>query len=276
MDTSTSGARYHVSFRTICGREIQVGHLILGGAPHPAQRVSLGISAPSGTGDGAWGRAHRRRGPSARRRPAPAGSRVRCFPAAGLSHRGPRREPHRGITGWTAIRVMAPLGSTTPPAHNSRSAVRTVWPLTWYAGASTRTAGGVPLVEARRGGLATASPVCARGSRSGVHGLDLNGYRQARPDALGHHAVVLEQFQAPADPASVGCGDLRLDLHLNGADGHTAALVPCHRRGRPRAHSAHVDAGLTQAEQGTGRQGVAVVSSEKTTFSVRAGRHETD
>ncbi len=54
MDTSTSGARHHVSFRTICGREIQVGHLILGGAPHPAQRVSLGISAPSGTGDGTW------------------------------------------------------------------------------------------------------------------------------------------------------------------------------------------------------------------------------
>ena len=54
MNTSTSGARHHVSFRTTCGRKIQVGHLILGGAPHPAQRVSLGVSAPSETGDGTW------------------------------------------------------------------------------------------------------------------------------------------------------------------------------------------------------------------------------
>lgn len=54
MNTSTSSVRHHVSFRTTCGREIQVGHLILGGAPHPAQRVSLVVGAPSGTGDGIW------------------------------------------------------------------------------------------------------------------------------------------------------------------------------------------------------------------------------
>jgi hypothetical protein len=54
MDTRASGAGHHVSFRTTCGREIRVGHLVLGGAPHPAQRVSLGISASSGTGDGTW------------------------------------------------------------------------------------------------------------------------------------------------------------------------------------------------------------------------------
>lgn len=57
METRTSGAvgaDLHVSFRTMCGREIRVGHLALGGARHPAQRVSLGISTPSGTGDDAW------------------------------------------------------------------------------------------------------------------------------------------------------------------------------------------------------------------------------
>lgn len=53
MDTQAFGAD-HISFRTTCGREIQVGHLVLGGAPHPAQRVSLGISTSSGTGDGTW------------------------------------------------------------------------------------------------------------------------------------------------------------------------------------------------------------------------------
>lgn len=54
MDTRASGVSQHISFRTTCGREIQVGHLVLGGAPHPAQRVSLDISASSGTGDGTW------------------------------------------------------------------------------------------------------------------------------------------------------------------------------------------------------------------------------
>ncbi len=57
MDTRTSGAggaSFHVSFRTTCGREIRVGHLTLGAARHPAQRVSLDISAPSDTGDGTW------------------------------------------------------------------------------------------------------------------------------------------------------------------------------------------------------------------------------
>ena len=40
MDSSipgAGGARIHVSFRTMCGREIQVGHLVLGGGRHPAQ-----------------------------------------------------------------------------------------------------------------------------------------------------------------------------------------------------------------------------------------------
>jgi hypothetical protein len=92
----------------------------------------------------------------------------------------------------------------------------------------------------------------ACGGRCSVHGLDLNGHRQARADALGHHAVVLEQFQAPADPAGVGWSGLRLDLHVDSTDAQTAALVTYHRRGRSCAHPAHVDAGLTQAEQGTG------------------------
>lgn len=45
---------HHFSFRTTCGREIRIGHLILGGGRHPAQRVSLRISAASATDDGIW------------------------------------------------------------------------------------------------------------------------------------------------------------------------------------------------------------------------------
>ena len=52
--TGASGARLHVGFRTRCGREIQVGHLVLGGGGHPAQRVSLDIGASSGGGTGSW------------------------------------------------------------------------------------------------------------------------------------------------------------------------------------------------------------------------------
>ena len=54
IDPDVGGARIHVSFRTMCGREIQVGHLILGGGRHPAQRVSLDIGASSGGGTGTW------------------------------------------------------------------------------------------------------------------------------------------------------------------------------------------------------------------------------
>jgi len=52
MDSSipgAGGARIHVSFRTMCGREIRVGHLVLGGGRHPAQRVSLNIGGATGT-----------------------------------------------------------------------------------------------------------------------------------------------------------------------------------------------------------------------------------
>ena len=38
----------------MCGREIQVGHLALGGGRHPAQRVSLNIGASPGGGTGTW------------------------------------------------------------------------------------------------------------------------------------------------------------------------------------------------------------------------------
>jgi len=58
MDSSIPGAggaaRIHVSFRTLCGREIRVGHLILGGGRHPAQRVSLDIGASPGAGNSTW------------------------------------------------------------------------------------------------------------------------------------------------------------------------------------------------------------------------------
>jgi hypothetical protein len=48
------GAHLHVSFRTMCGREIQVGHLTLGGGRHPAQRVSLDIGASADGGTATW------------------------------------------------------------------------------------------------------------------------------------------------------------------------------------------------------------------------------
>jgi hypothetical protein len=57
MDSSTPGAGTagpHVSFRTMCGREIRIGHLALGGDRHPAQRVSLDIGAPSDSDTGTW------------------------------------------------------------------------------------------------------------------------------------------------------------------------------------------------------------------------------
>jgi len=57
MDSSipgAGGARIHVSFRTMCGREIQVGHLVLGAGRHPAQRVSLDIGASSDGAAGTW------------------------------------------------------------------------------------------------------------------------------------------------------------------------------------------------------------------------------
>ena len=57
MDSSApgaGGAGHHVSFRTACGRQIQVGHLILGDGNHPAQRVSLNISASPDSDAGTW------------------------------------------------------------------------------------------------------------------------------------------------------------------------------------------------------------------------------
>ncbi len=58
MPSRTSGAdsaghHHHVIIRTTCGREIQIGHLTLGGGPHPAQRVSLCLSASSDA-EGTW------------------------------------------------------------------------------------------------------------------------------------------------------------------------------------------------------------------------------
>jgi hypothetical protein len=48
------GAGLHLSFRTTCGRQIRVGHLVLGAGHHPARRVSLDIGASSGAGNGTW------------------------------------------------------------------------------------------------------------------------------------------------------------------------------------------------------------------------------
>ena len=38
----------------MCGREIRIGHLALGGGRHLAQRVSLDIGARADGGTGAW------------------------------------------------------------------------------------------------------------------------------------------------------------------------------------------------------------------------------
>jgi hypothetical protein len=57
MDNSTpgdGGASLHLSFRTTCGREIRVGHLVVGGGRYPARRVSLDIGASPGAGNGTW------------------------------------------------------------------------------------------------------------------------------------------------------------------------------------------------------------------------------
>ena len=51
---STDGASLHVSLRTMCGREIRIGHLVLGGGRHPAQRVSLDIGASPEGATGTW------------------------------------------------------------------------------------------------------------------------------------------------------------------------------------------------------------------------------
>ena len=50
----TESGGHYVSVRTTCGREIRIGHLALGGGPHAARRVSLGISASSDSEDGTW------------------------------------------------------------------------------------------------------------------------------------------------------------------------------------------------------------------------------
>jgi hypothetical protein len=57
MPSRTFGAESaddSASVRTTCGREIRIGRLALGGGSHPAQRVSLGISASSDAEDGTW------------------------------------------------------------------------------------------------------------------------------------------------------------------------------------------------------------------------------
>ena len=48
------GAGLHVSFRTVCGREIRVGHLVPGGGHRPPHRVSLDIGASSDSETGIW------------------------------------------------------------------------------------------------------------------------------------------------------------------------------------------------------------------------------
>jgi hypothetical protein len=57
MRTPLSGTEHvgeDVRFRTTCGRLIRVGLLTLGGAQHPARRVSLDIGPTSDRAGSAW------------------------------------------------------------------------------------------------------------------------------------------------------------------------------------------------------------------------------
>ena len=52
--SGAGGAGPQPGLWTTCGREIRVGHLVLGGSHRPAQRVSLSISASSPAGEVTW------------------------------------------------------------------------------------------------------------------------------------------------------------------------------------------------------------------------------
>ena len=52
--SGADGAGPHPALWTTCGREIRVGHLVLGGSHRPAQRVSLSISASSPADEATW------------------------------------------------------------------------------------------------------------------------------------------------------------------------------------------------------------------------------
>ncbi|MGA2825839.1 MAG: hypothetical protein ABSF03_06935 [Streptosporangiaceae bacterium] len=52
--SGTDGAGSPLGLRTTCGRDIRVGHLILGGGYRPARRVSLGIGATATAQSGTW------------------------------------------------------------------------------------------------------------------------------------------------------------------------------------------------------------------------------
>jgi len=54
MDSSARGTGHHTGFRTMCGRQIRVSRLVLGGGSRPAQRVSLDIGGSSGDSTGTW------------------------------------------------------------------------------------------------------------------------------------------------------------------------------------------------------------------------------
>jgi hypothetical protein len=53
-DGTGSHPASHPGLWTTCGREIRVGHLVLGGSHRPARRVSLSISASSPAGEATW------------------------------------------------------------------------------------------------------------------------------------------------------------------------------------------------------------------------------
>lgn len=57
MGTQRSGParpHEHLGFRTTCGRDVQVGWLIVGGTQRPARRVSLDVGHSPGRDDGTW------------------------------------------------------------------------------------------------------------------------------------------------------------------------------------------------------------------------------
>ncbi len=44
----------HLGLRTTCGRDVQIGWLLLGGAERPVRRVSLAVGHTPGHRDGTW------------------------------------------------------------------------------------------------------------------------------------------------------------------------------------------------------------------------------
>src|ERR1019366_9848727 len=52
--SSAAAAHEHFRVRTMCGRDVQVGLLALGGGERPAWRISLDVGRSPGQDEGGW------------------------------------------------------------------------------------------------------------------------------------------------------------------------------------------------------------------------------